>query len=287
MDVTAMNGAASVADSTVSSRLPITVSKPTPFTFDLGNLLANDPNPVPADANEEALAATARDAAQALINQLLSTCQIKSNAEGVHLVLPAPTTALPREKPIPAAKEPTKWERFAAKKGIKKQKRDSNKVYDEATGEWVPKWGYKGKNKDGENDWLVEVDEKKEKATGEAHDQRADSRKERKERIRRNERKQRANEIKSRKPASEMDLWTEKEDWKLKLRLGYNFPHVIPNFYRPSLTTLQCIQKFGPLVSQLGNLLLTLTLHPYIPRPLPSLLILPHEQESRHDTSTE
>jgi regulator of ribosome biosynthesis len=178
---------------------PISVNKPTPFTFDLGNLLANDPNPVPTNADEETLAATARDAAQALINQLLSTCEVKSTSEGVHLVLPAPTTQLPREKPIPAAKEPTKWERFAAKKGIKDKKRDGKMVYDEATGDWVPKWGYKGKNKEGDNEWLVEVDEKKERETGEAHDARADSRRERKERIRRNERKQRANESKSRK----------------------------------------------------------------------------------------
>jgi regulator of ribosome biosynthesis len=161
----------------------------------LGNLLANDPNPVPAGADEETLASTARDAAQALINQLLSTCQIKSDSEGVHLVLPAPTTPLPREKPIPAAKEPTKWERFAAKKGIKDKKRGEGKmVYDDATGEWVPKWGYKGKNKDGDDQWLVEVDEKKEAATGEAHNARAEGRRERKERVRRNERKQRSNE---------------------------------------------------------------------------------------------
>jgi regulator of ribosome biosynthesis len=211
-----LNGAASVADSTAASRLygscsnflhtltkyrPITVNKPTPFTFDLGNLLANDPNPVPASADEVTLTATARDAAQALINQLLSTCPIQSTSDGVHLVLPAPTTPLPREKPIPAAKEPTKWERFAAKKGIKDKPRDGKMVYNEESGEWVPKWGYKGKNKDGENDWLVEVDDKKEKATGEAHDARADSRKERKEKIRRNERKQRANDSKSRKPS--------------------------------------------------------------------------------------
>ena len=182
------------------SRSPIAVNKPPPFTFDLGNLLAHDPNPVPAEADEEALAATARDAAQALINQLLSTCEIKSTTAGVHLVLPAPQFALPREKPIPQPKEATKWERFAAKKGIKDKKRDGNKVYDEASGDWVPKWGYKGKNKDAENSWLVEVDEKKEEKSGKAHDARADSRHERKERVRRNERKQRANDSKSRRP---------------------------------------------------------------------------------------
>ncbi|KAF2015886.1 ribosomal biogenesis regulatory protein [Aaosphaeria arxii CBS 175.79] len=182
-----------------STRLPVVVDKPNPFTFDLGNLLALDPNPIPRDASEEALAATARDAAQSLINQLLTTCEVKSTSEGVHLMLPAPTTALPREKPIPAAKEPTKWELFAKKKGIKDKQRDGKMVYDEEKGDWVPKWGYKGKNKDGENDWLVEVDEKKERETGEAHDSRADSRRERKERVRRNERKQRANDRNSRK----------------------------------------------------------------------------------------
>lgn len=149
---------------------------------------------------EETLAANARDAAQALINQLLSTCELKSTTEGVHLVLPQPSTPLPREKSIPADKAPTKWELFAKKKGIDNKKRDTKLVFDEATGEWVPKWGYKGKNKEADNEWLVEVDEKKEKETGEAHDARAESRAARKDRIKRNERKQRANERNSRKP---------------------------------------------------------------------------------------
>ena len=193
--------AASMTESTLTSRRPVTVEKPTPYTFDLGNLLANDPNPVQLSSSnrEETLAANARDAAQVLINQLLSTCELKSTSDGVHLVLPAPSTPLPREKSIPAEKAPTKWELFAKKKGIENKKRDTKLVYDEATGEWVPKWGYKGKNKEGDSEWLVEVDEKKERETGEAHDARAESRAARKERVRRNERKQRANERNSRK----------------------------------------------------------------------------------------
>ncbi|KAF2649592.1 RRS1-domain-containing protein [Lophiostoma macrostomum CBS 122681] len=190
---------ASIADSSVTARLPVTVEKPTPFTFDLGNLLASDPNPIAADPNESELAATARDAAQALINQLLSTCEVKSTSDGVHLMLPAPTTPLPREKPVPADKAPTKWELFAKKKGIKAKPREGNMVYDEQSGEFVPKWGYKGKNKDGENEWLVEVDEHKERETGEAGNKRTQGRAERKERVRRNERKQRANERSARK----------------------------------------------------------------------------------------
>lgn len=181
------------------SRRPVSVDKPTPFTFDLGNLLANDPNPVPRNATDDDLNAIARDGAQALINQLLGTCEVKSTSDGVHLILPAASTPLPREKPIPAEKAPTKWELFAKKKGIKAKQREGKMVYDDASGEWVPKWGYKGKNKEGENDWLVEVDEKKEAATGEAGDSRKEARAERKDRLKRNERKQRSNEHKARK----------------------------------------------------------------------------------------
>lgn len=51
-------------------KLDISVDKPTPYTFDLGLLLANDPNPLPPSTSsgdlEERLAATARDGAQAL-----------------------------------------------------------------------------------------------------------------------------------------------------------------------------------------------------------------------------
>ena len=70
-------------------------------------------------------------------------------------------------------------------------------------GEWVPRWGYKGKNKDDENQWLVEVDEKKwkkeEDAAAQGSSIRGMSRTERKDRIKRNERKMRANERRSNK----------------------------------------------------------------------------------------
>lgn len=72
-------------------------------------------------------------------------------------------------------------------------------VYDENTGEWVPKWGYKGANKAGENDWIVEVDEKKERERKEGTERQGDGRRERVERVKRNERLQRANERKHKK----------------------------------------------------------------------------------------
>jgi len=71
--------------------------------------------------------------------------------------------------------------------------------YDEATGEWVPKWGYKGANKAGEGDWIVEVDEKKERERKEGTTRQGDGRRDRKEKVKRNERLQRANERKGRK----------------------------------------------------------------------------------------
>ncbi|RYC60584.1 hypothetical protein CHU98_g5632 [Xylaria longipes] len=97
------------------TKLDVGVERPTPYTFDLGLLLANDANPIntstPAETSsmgvdplEARLIATARDGAQGIINQLLTTCPISSTPQGVLLSLPAPSTALPREKPLPPPK---------------------------------------------------------------------------------------------------------------------------------------------------------------------------------------
>ena len=201
---------------------PVNVEKPTPYTFDLGNLLAEDPNPITC-TTEESLQSIARDGAQALINQLLTTCPIASTSAGVLLTLPGPSTALPREKPVPADKPLTKWQQFAAKKGIKPSKKEGKMVYDEESGEWVPRWGYKGLNKKTEGQWLVEVndDDDNEKDRGRktkgkkslkkgstaaaadaaAANPRSQSRSERVERVKRAERKARANARLQRKAA--------------------------------------------------------------------------------------
>ena len=70
--------------------------------------------------------------------------------------LPVPTTHLPRARPLPKPKPLTKWERFAQEKGIQHKKRDK-KVWDEEKQEWVNRWGWKGVNKDKEEQWLSEV----------------------------------------------------------------------------------------------------------------------------------
>jgi regulator of ribosome biosynthesis len=182
---------------------PVTVDKPIPNTFDLGNLATFDPNPLDnaklkSDTErEEYLSSITRDNVQLLINQILSLpvktttdSQISSTGQNSTMTLiqlPEPTTQLPREKAIPKAKAPTKWEQFAAKKGIKPKAKEGKMVYDEASGEWVPKWGYKGKNKDLDNQWLVEVDDKVKNTSDELIDPRTLKRAERKKLIKKNE----------------------------------------------------------------------------------------------------
>lgn len=182
------------AEAPAKAKADIQVEKPTPYTFDLGILTAYDANPIndapdgeaPSAANLEArLASTARDGAQSLINQLLTTLPLTSTSDGVLLGLPPATTPLPREKPVPEAKPPTKWEQFAARKGIKPKTRAQRamhgKEYNEEKGRWEASWGHdrggkatdrKRAREEGlvQSDWLVEVDEKAEREGGQGRD---------------------------------------------------------------------------------------------------------------------
>lgn len=190
--------------------LPVTVEKPIPVVYDLGNLSVFDSNVIDRNdldssnaKREETLRNMTRDNAQLLINQLLSL-PIKSTTDSAGgtsgqsasmslLRLPEPITELPREKPLPKPKAPTKWEKFAAKKGIKAKEKSGKMVFDEASGEWVPKWGYKGVNKKLDDQWLVEVDEKHENTDKELIDPRTLNRQERLKLIKKNERQQKKN----------------------------------------------------------------------------------------------
>ena len=184
---------------------PVTVDKPIPNTYDLGNLATFDPNPLDNEKllskdesiKEDHLQSVTRDNVQLLINQILSlpvktTTETHGSSTGQNstmtlIQLPEPTTILPREKPIPKAKPLTKWQQFAARKGIKPKAKDGKMVYDEDTGEWVPKWGYKGKNKLIDDQWLVEVDDKVKNTEDELIDPRTLKRAERKKLIKKNE----------------------------------------------------------------------------------------------------
>ena len=104
---------------------------------------------------EEYLQSTAREGVQALLTTLFNL-PTQSTSDGPLAQLPAPTTVLPRAKPLPKPKPPTKWERFAAAKGIQKKRREK-KEWDEERQEWRDRWGRDGKNKEGEGQWLTEV----------------------------------------------------------------------------------------------------------------------------------
>ncbi|XP_075684415.1 ribosome biogenesis regulatory protein homolog [Rhinoderma darwinii] len=137
----------------------ITVHKELELQFDLGHLLAVDPNPADSTAfrqlkRPEFLRSLARDNTQLLINQLW-TLPTKRVQECVMASLPEPTTRLPREKPPPKPRAPTRWEEFAKLKGIQKKKK-TNLVWDEVHKEWRRRWGYQ-RAKDDTKDWLIEV----------------------------------------------------------------------------------------------------------------------------------
>ena len=114
------------------------------LNFDLGNLTAFDPSPVNTEQfaadPDAACLSVASKITQALVAQLFA---LPSEAADVGRVaqLPPPTTALPRAKPVPKPREPTKWEKFAQQKGITKHKR-SREVWDEDTKEFKRRHGF-------------------------------------------------------------------------------------------------------------------------------------------------
>jgi len=79
-------------------------------------------------------------------------------ASKYEIQLPKKTTIFPRHKKIPImSKQKTRWETFAASKGIQKKRR-SRMVFDENKEDWVPRWGARSikKNQDKEN-WAIEL----------------------------------------------------------------------------------------------------------------------------------
>lgn len=137
----------------------ITVHKELELEFDLGHLLASDRNPPTllrqaGPSPEAELRALARDNTQLLINRLwqLPTERVQ---EAVVARLPEPATRLPREKPLPRPRPPTRWQQFARLKGIRPKKK-TNLVWDEVSGQWRRRWGYR-RARDDTKEWLIEV----------------------------------------------------------------------------------------------------------------------------------
>ncbi|ORX98152.1 RRS1-domain-containing protein [Basidiobolus meristosporus CBS 931.73] len=171
----------------------IEVERLLPVDFDLALLAAYDQNPIEDSSfsgkkeNVDAfLKEYTRGGAQLLINEIFKL-PVEANDLGVVAKLPDQKTVIPREKPLPKAKPLTRWEKFAKAKGIQNKKR-SRMVYDEATGEYKPRYGYKGINDD-QGDWLIEVPDKADPT----EDQFAARKTAKKERIAKNQAQQRRN----------------------------------------------------------------------------------------------
>lgn len=104
---------------------------------------------------ESHLALLARDNLQLLVNDLWKLPTTSSDV-GPLVTLPVPTAALPRAKPVPVAREPTRWEKFARAKGIVKRKKGSHE-YDEERREWRPRHGAKSSKNDPMANWITEL----------------------------------------------------------------------------------------------------------------------------------
>lgn len=159
------------------------VIRPLDQENDLGNLLAVEVNEFQLDAADSDLELKlknlARDNCQLLLNDLwkLPTERVE---EAIVANLPAGTTIIPREKPLPKAKPLTKWEKYAKEKGIQKQKK-SKLVWDDVVKEWVPRFGYKKAKAETEKNWLMEYKE------GQDQDPREKAIEDKRERVAKNE----------------------------------------------------------------------------------------------------
>lgn len=126
-------------------------------SVDMGNLMAFDPRPIDtAQLKNDAdfVKNMTKLNVQLLLNQLFNL-PVERVEDVIVAKLPKCLTVIPREKPLPKAKPPTKWEQYAKLKGIQKKKK-SRMVYDETTKEYRPTWGYNRKD-DSTKNWIYEI----------------------------------------------------------------------------------------------------------------------------------
>ncbi|BFZ03544.1 hypothetical protein BsWGS_06583 [Bradybaena similaris] len=126
--------------------------------LDEGILLATNDNKIEAKHFRQNAEGIIRDSTRSAIQVLFNSLwQLPvEHVEGNYLItLPETKTWLPREKPIPKKRAITKWQEYAKTKGILNKKK-SRMVWDEASKEYKPRWGYKRANDD-TKDWLIEV----------------------------------------------------------------------------------------------------------------------------------
>lgn len=106
--------------------------------IDGGNLLVFDYQDQPKGSKH--VQGQAERAIQGLFDKVFNLPVTRSDV-GPLANLPVPTTPIPREKPLPQPKLPTKWEAFAKEKGIQKKQKRNRLIFDEASGEYKPRFG--------------------------------------------------------------------------------------------------------------------------------------------------
>lgn len=151
---------------------------PPGYEIDLGNLAAFDKRV----GLEGSLTELATQGVEPLVHAIFSLPVVDTD-EAKLVELPKCSFRLPREKPIPKERALTKWEQFSKEKGIQKKRRD-RLVLDEATGEYVPRYGKGSKNA---LDKDVILPHKQ--SMGDDYDPFAQKRKEKKQRIKENKKK--------------------------------------------------------------------------------------------------
>lgn len=161
------------------------------ISLDLGNLVAFDGRAEHNKSAEE----MAREATDAIVHAVFSLPMTELD-DGRYVNLPKGTFALPREKPIPKERAPTKWEKYALEKGIQKRRKRDRLIFDEETGEYVPRYGRGSKNS---NDRHVIIPHKE--GMGSDYDPFAAKREEKRDRIKQNRKKNLSNIGRARKAA--------------------------------------------------------------------------------------
>lgn len=136
-------------------------------TMDLGNLMFEDVESY-ADVTKEQFAKKTSANIATIYRALFD---LKHKQEAKHgdegqilehdkpancIEMPKSHTVLPREKPAPKEEMKTKWERFREERGLPPRKKRSRLVYDENSGDWVPRWGDGSIKKRAEaNNWIM------------------------------------------------------------------------------------------------------------------------------------
>jgi len=119
------------------------VEKEDNLVYCLAHLAAFDITPMHPQADVKA---QTRDNVQLLVNKIFAI-EREDTDEGPVAVLPLEEGfRLPRQRPIPKVKPETRWAKFMKERNMEKRKR-SRLVFDEGTGDWKPRYGYKSANK--------------------------------------------------------------------------------------------------------------------------------------------